>query len=371
LSSGFGQAIRREFLLDPSVTYLNHGAFGAIPRVVSEAQLAFRREVEANPTLFYGRIEDRLEGVLEQIGPFVGADPGQCVFVDNATYGVNSVLSGLDLRAGDELICTTHVYPGVRGALAATIQRVPGVRVVEVPVYPNDPAAALSEAITPRTRLAVLDHITSGTALVLPLAQMIEACHDADVPVLVDGAHVPGQLQVDVTALGAEYYTGNLHKWAFAPRPCAFLHSTQPLRPLVGSINRSVDWRRDFHWPGTHDASAWLASVYGLAFLRQLGLTDVRAHNNTLCRQAGRLVAEALGTELPTRESMHAAMTVVELPSRLGTTADDMLALRERLRADHQIEVAGFGHEGRLFLRLSTQVYNEVEDYERLAEVLR
>ena len=389
MTGRFGHPLLDLWFLDPEVTYLNHGTLGATPRRVLDLQQSLRNEIERQPArVLYREIigmvgaerpgKTRLRAAADAVAGFAGAEGRDVVFVDNATTGVNAVLRSLDLREGDELLLTDHAYGGVlRAARHAARRSGATVRTVELP-YPEARAGAIVEriatALRPSTRLVIVDHITSDTALVLPLGEIAAACRDRGVPVLADGAHGPGALQLDVPALGVDWYAADLHKWAFAPRSCGFLWAPPErqadLHPAVISWGLDEGFHDEFRWVGTRDPTNYLAAPEGIAFLRELGESAVYEHNHALVWEAAKMLAEHLGTQLGLEESMVAAMAIVPLPEELGATELDAERLRDALLFEDRIEVAVRARGGRLWARISTQVYNELGDYERLASAL-
>lgn len=389
MESAFGRRLLDEWLLDPAITYLNHGTVGVTPRRVLDAQRALRDEIERQPSrVLYREIvgmvgakrpaRTRLRKAAEAVAEFVGAEGSDLVFVDNATTGVNAVLRSLDLAEGDEILISDHAYGGVaRAALHAARRSGARVRTVELP-YPGPVSEAIvasfAVALSPRTRLAIVDHITSDTALVLPLAEIGAVCREQGVRVLADGAHAPGMLPLDVPALGVDWYVADLHKWAFAPRSAGFLWAARErhagLRPPVISWGLDEGFLREFRWVGTRDPTAYLASSEGIAFLRELGEEAVYAHNHALAWEAAQMLTERFGTEVGVAEEMVGAMAAVPLPEELGSTELEAERLRDALLFEDAIEVAVRPRVGRLWTRISAQVYNELGDYERLADAI-
>ncbi|GAB4369456.1 MAG: aminotransferase class V-fold PLP-dependent enzyme [Acidobacteriota bacterium] len=379
------------WLLDPDVDFLNHGSFGACPRPVLAAQQAWRERLEREPVRFFEETWPRaLDEARARLAAFVGADADGLAFVTNATTGVNTVLRSLPLEAGDELLTTDHVYPACRNALAE-VAATRGARLVvaEVPFPLDGPERvidALLAAAGPRTRLVLVDHVTSPTALVFPVGEIVAAFRERGVAVLVDGAHAPGMLALDIARLGADFYTGNLHKWVCAPKGAGFLWVSgrwrKAVRPLVISHGAAVQppgrsrFHAEFDWTGTFDPSPWLAVPAALDFLERAlpgGFAALARRNRGLAREARRIVLARLGGQPPCTETMLGSMAALPLPdarapSAPGTPDRLQRALWER----HRIEVPVFAwpHPPRRVLRLSAQLYNERAQYERLAEAL-
>ena len=302
---GFGHAMLGEWLLDPAVAYLNHGTVGATPRAVLEVQERLRREIERQPSEFMLRqlvpmvgaappTPGRLRAAAATVGAFLGARADDVVFIENATTAVNAVLRSYPLEPGDEVLITDHTYGAVAHATEYACRRA-GARAVkaELPYPVADPGEvveAVARALSSRTRLAILDHITSDTAMVLPVAALTELCRERGVKVMIDGAHAPGMLELDIPTLGADWYTGNLHKWLFAPRGCAVLWAAEAaqreLHPAVVSWGLDSGFTAEFDWTGTRDPSAYLAAPAGIAFLERLGPAAARVYNHDLVRDA-------------------------------------------------------------------------------------
>jgi isopenicillin-N epimerase len=363
--------------LDPALAYLNHGGFGAAPRCVQADQQAWRDALERNP---HGFLVHELPGLLAavraRVARFLGADQDGVVFVDNATAGMQTVITSTRLARGDEVLTTDHCYP----AVLAQLRQVTGaagaaLRIAPVPLPAGGReavAAAVLTRLTPRTRLVVIDHIASCSGLVFPVEEIAAECRRQGVPVLVDGAHATGQLPVDLTRLGADFWVGNLHKWVSAPKASAVLHAAPrwrgALRPLVTSHGTADGFLPSFDWTGTRDPSALLAVPAALDFFGQAGWPAVREHNDELAGRGAALVAARIGTSPPDASGLAAAMRLVPLPGPLAEA--DARALELRLLRDFGIVVPVTSHGGFRWLRVSAQLYNTVGDYERLADAL-
>ncbi len=337
-----------DWLLDPSVTYLNHGSFGACPRPVLEAYQAWQRELERAPTELLGRrLEERLDEARRPLAGLVGADPADLAFVPNSTSGLNAVIRSLRLEPGDEVLTTDQEY----GALVKTWEAL-GIRTTAVP--PGE----LAGAIGPRTRVVFLSHVTSPTASVLPVAEVCAAARAAGVLSIVDGAHAPGQLDLDLGSLGADVYAGNCHKWLCAPKGSAFLWARPEHQPWIEPVVTSWGWApgaafaAKHEWQGTFDPSAWLTVPAAIEAWRTLDLERCRG----LALHGHRLLPPLSGRPAP-------QMWASELPA--GDAEELARALRER-----GIEVPVLEWEGRRLLRVSVAPYNTAGDLEQLAAAL-
>ena len=376
--------------LEPAVAYLNHGSFGACPKAVLERQAALRAELEREPVDFLWRtLPARLAEARGALGTFLGAEPDDLAFVPNATAGVNAVLRSLDLGAGDELLTTSHVYPACRRAMEYVAGRA-GARVVvaEVP-FPlrgeDDVVRPLLAAVSPRTRLALVDHVTSPTALVFPVERLVAELRARGVETLVDGAHAPGMVPLDLDLLGAAFTTGNAHKWLCAPKGAAFLHVRRDLQPAVHPTAISHGWsgepgsrfREEFDWTGTADPTPFLAVPAALAFLASLvpgGWREVMERNHALALEARRILLEAVGGTPPAPASMVGSTASVPLPEAApGSPAATLghAALSNWFR-ERGVEtwLYPWPCAGKMLLRVSAQLYNTREEYVRLAALL-
>ncbi len=394
----FGRSLLTHWYLDPDCTYLNHGTVGATPRAVLEVQQAWQRRIETQPARFVlrdlaslapddaaeaaGRPRPLLRAAADEVAAFFGAQGRDLVFVDNASSGINAVLRSLRLAAGDEILILDQAY-GAVARTAAFVARGVGARVVTVALpFPVEGdvtpsyADAVARAITPRTRIAVLDHVASDTALVLPVAAMAARCRARGVPVLVDGAHAPGAIALDIPAIGADWVVGNLHKWAFAPRACAILwvapDQRDGLHPAVISWGLDSGLAQEFDWTGTRDPSPFLAAPAGLAFMRDfLGIDAMRTWNHDLVWRMAHEFAARWGRHWAVPESMVGCMASVPLPWRIDALgAGAAPRLKDWLFFERRIEAQILAIHGRLHVRLAAQVYNDETDFERLAEAI-
>ena len=381
----FGRAMRSEWMLDPDCTYLNHGTVGAPPRKVLAVQQAIRDEIERNPARFLIReladvgeivmsARPRMRQAAEAVASFLGARGEDLMFVDNATTGVSSVLRSMKFETGDEIVITDHVY-GAVGKAARFIAGRSGARVrpVDLPGPPYEAAGivdAIERALTPRTRLLIVDHVTSGTALIFPVREIVARAKQRGIAVLVDGAHAPGALDLDLPSLGVDWYTGNLHKWAMAPRSSAILwvapHRHAETHPAVLSWGLEHGLAAEFDLTGTRDPSVWLAAPAGIEFMRELGVDAMRAYNHAFTWNGARMLCDRWGTQLPAGESLIGCMLTLPLPERMGTTAEDATRLKDALLYEDNIEAQIHARGGSIWLRLSAQVYNDAQDLDRL-----
>ena len=378
--------------LDRAVAFLNHGSFGACPAEVLRHQAGLRDQMEAEPVRFLSReLDDRLDEARGPVARFLGADPADLGFVTNATSGVNAVLRSLALAPGDELLVTDHAYGACKNALDYVSSRL-GARVVPVGVpfpvaSPDVVVERVLAAVTPRTRLALLDHVTSPTALVLPIERLIAELSRRGVDVLVDGAHAPGMLPLDLSALGAAYYAGNCHKWLCAPKGSAFLwvrrDRRDAVRPLTISHGATAvrpersRFHLEFDWTGTSDPTAWLTVPKAIEYVGSLvpgGWPEVMRRNRQRALEARRLVADAAGTALPCPDEMVGSIASVLLPdgppAQIGWRRPDPIQGRLFDGWGIEVPVMSWPAPPRRLLRVSAQLYNARDQYARLAEAV-
>lgn len=370
---------RDEWLLDPAYTFLNHGSYGATPRTVLAEQDRWRERMELHPTGFMTyEVPGALREAAARLASFVGCIASDLAFVENATAGCNAVLNATALSPGDEILMTDHGYGAVRNAAEHVAKRT-GARVVEarVPFPATDAAAmvaAVASCIGPRTRIAVFDHITSPTAVIFPVRELAALCRNAGVLVLIDGAHAPGMLTLDIPSIGADWYVGNCHKWLMAPKGAGLLWAhpdrQSGLHPTVISHGYGQGFTAEFDWTGTRDHSAWLAVPTAIDFHERLGGPALRERNIALACQAATQLARDWKTERGMPDALTGSMAAIRLPLGGEATLERANRLRAVLYDTHRIEVPIIPFAGSLWARISAQAYNEPADYQRLSDVV-
>jgi isopenicillin-N epimerase len=377
----FGVEARPHFLLEPKACYLNHGAFGALSKPVMQAQSDWRVHVERHPSRF---MRDELGGLqrrmADALGAYVGASGENIVLLDNATTGMNAVLRSFVLMPGDEVVTTSHCYNSVLRTLEFVCDRADSRLIIaDIPFPIEEPAQAFDAVFTAfsaRTRLLVIDHATSKTALVLPIADIIAEAQERGIAVLIDGAHGPGMLDVQIERLGADFYVANAHKWLGAPRGAGMLWAAPErqafVRPTTISHFVGDGFTAAFDWPGTKDFTPGLCIPAALEFRRQWGEEAITDYCGDLVKAAARQVAKDLGTERGAPDAMTGFMASVALPSD-GTQAKKPEAerLRRQLLEDFDIEIDVQALDGRLWMRLCAYIYNQPSDYEQLVGALK
>jgi isopenicillin-N epimerase len=383
------------FPLDPDTTFLNHGSFGSCPLAVLEHQQELRMRLERQPVQFYQReFEPLLDQARASIGSFANANADDLVFVTNTTAGVNTVVRSLPFQKGDELLVTNHEYNACANALRVAAEK-RGAKVVTIEIpFPikNEQQAidAVLAKVTDKTRLLLIDHVTSQSALVLPIKPIVDALNERGIDTLVDGSHAPGMVPVDIETLGAAYYTANCHKWLCAPKTAGFLHvrkdKQNTIRPLTishGANSPRMDRSRmliEFGWMGTRDPSAALSIPFLIDYMSKRlpgGWEEIRRRNRDLAIAGRKVILESLNLEEPAPENMLGSMATIPLSH--STLREPYQSLRyqspwqERLIVDYAIEVPLFpwmdfpDH----VVRISAQVYNRLDDYRKLADALK
>jgi len=374
------QQVRTFWSLDPSVAHLNHGSFGAVPIPVQRAQDELRRQVEANPMKSLSRaLEGELNKARTVAASFLGGDIDGFAFVPNATTGANTVLTNIALRQGDEVLITDQTYGAVRFAAERVCAAKRAKLVVSEAPLPRRSPDELIEAVlakmTNKTRLVIVDHIASPTGLVFPIARLVEEIHREGALVMVDAAHSPGMLDVNLKALDSDFWTGNFHKWCCAPRGSAGLWVREDHRktiaPIITSWFLNEGYPSSFRWLGTDDYTPYLTVPAALKFMESLGWERVRRHNRALARYGREVVESALSTGPavdPGLDQMFEAMTLVRLPKGVAENDEEARALQARMAEELAVEASPVAWNGRGYMRLSAQAYNAPAEYDRLAK---
>ncbi|MEA5500831.1 aminotransferase class V-fold PLP-dependent enzyme [Limnoraphis robusta] len=374
------------WLLDADVTFLNHGSFGACPTPVLQLQTQLREQLERQPVHFFVREwESLLDEARRQLAEFVGATAEELVFVPNATTGINSVLRSLSFSPEDELLTTNHEYNACRNALNFVAERW-GAKVVVAnipfPINSSDEIInSILTQITPRTKLVLIDHISSQTGLIFPLKRLIQELNTQGIESLIDGAHAPGMLPLNLQEINATYYSGNCHKWLSAPKGAAFLYvkpdKQAAIRPLTishGANSPRTDRSRfqlEFDWMGTHDPTAYFCIPEAIKFMGSLlpgGWLELMQYNHKMVIEARKMLSDQLDIALPCPEKIIGSMATIILPDKIQLIPQ----LQEKLWQQFKIEVPviPWDNQPQKLLRISAQVYNTHSDYNRLVEAL-
>jgi isopenicillin-N epimerase len=370
--------------LDPTIAFLNHGSFGACPIAVLEYQQSLRLELERQPLQFLAReIEPRLDAARSSLAQFLQADPANLVFVPNATTGINAVLRSYPFQPGDAVLTTNQEYNACRNALDFVAER-SGIEIIvaDIPYPIDDPQIivdAVLNAVTPQTKLVLLDHVVSQTGCVLPIEPIIQRLNAQGIESLIDGAHAPGMLPLDLTALGATFYTGNLHKWVSSPKGAAFLYvqadRQAQIHPTTISHGRNDPrsgrsrFHLEFDWTGTWDPTAYLSVPKAIDFMGALlpgGWPELMAHNRNQVLAARAMLAQTLGLTLPCPETMVGSMATLPLPAAPLSHLSHG-ELNRQLWEQFQVEVPimPFPDASGYLIRISAQIYNQPADFDR------
>lgn len=368
------------FALDPNVAHLNHGSFGAVPLPVSAARRRLLADFDANPTRFVvEQLVERTAHARQRYAEFLGADPDLCALVPNATAGTAIVLNTLRLQPGDEVVITDHGYNAVTLAVSDQAARL-GVKVVTAEVdlglSPQDTVAAIIAATSERTKLVIVDEVSSATAQRHPVGLLAVALRERGIPLFVDAAHSPGMIPAPLSDVDADFWVGNLHKWAFAPGGTALLRVRpewrERMQPLVVSHHLHEGFPLSIEMQATVDFTIWLAGVEGLSIFRTYGAAAIRQHNTELAAYGQKIIGASLGVRdehLP-YPGDDVSMRIIPLPAGIATEFPAAFALRARISTELATEVAVNPFRGRGYLRVCAQIYNSPADFARLASGL-
>ncbi|MCC9657464.1 aminotransferase class V-fold PLP-dependent enzyme [Rhodopirellula halodulae] len=383
------------WLIRKDLDFLNHGSFGATPRCVFEEQHHWQRQLENDPIEFLAperSLLPKLDRVRQVVGKEVNASPNDIAFVRNATEGVNAVIRSLPLSADDQILVTNHGYNACINAVQEAA-RSAGASVLNAQVpfpirHPDEVLDAIRTQLTPNTKWMLLDHVTSPTGIVFPIAELVDIAHSNGTRVMVDGAHAPGMLPLNLSELNADYYTANHHKWWCGPKVSGFLHVAaehqSEVLPSIISHGANLEgfgptpFQSQFNWPGTFDPSPLIALPTAIDFLANLfpsresnRLDGLIKRNHDLVVQARRLLLDRLALAEPAPESMLGSLATIPIPAWKNHSNAEILAIRQTLRAKHRLELPIFRFdEENVCLRISAQAYNSIEQYERLADAV-
>jgi len=368
------------WMLDPDITYLNHGSFGARTTHIFETQQSLKRSFEASPVDFLDRQGELLATARQIVADFVGADIGGFGFVENATTGVGCVIHSLKLQTGDEIVTTNHVYNGVRqllhkhctdhGLLYREIQ-------IPLPIHsPDEMMQYIEEGLSEKTKVLVIDHITSATSIIVPIQKIIDCCKNKGILTLVDGAHAPGMLDLHIQSLAPDWYVGNLHKWVCAPLGAAFVWSSELQRttthPMTVSHWLNQGYVEEFNWQGTRDITAWLSAAAAIEHGNEIGWERIRTHNHQLVTWMHETLIHQWDVLplSPIDGSMLGSMATVLLPRCAPQSFEECLELRDKIYAKYAIEVPIFEFQGQGMLRVSAQLYSGKNDVKHLIQAI-
>lgn len=372
--------LRNLFLLDPNVTFLNHGSFGATPQPVFEEYQRWQLRLERQPVLFLGReLDDLLNTARAALGEYLHADANDLVYIPNATHGVNIIARSLKLVPGDEILTSDHEYGACDNAWGSVCEKTGAKYIhqfIPLPVHSEDELVEQFWCgVTPKTRVVYLSHITSPTALRLPVERICQLARQAGILSIIDSAHAPGQIPVDLQTLGADVVFGNCHKWMLSPKGAAFLYVRRALQDLVEPL--VVSWGSSptpekstgshfidiLQWTGTKDPSAALTVPRAIRFMRDHNWEAVRWACHQLLRQAVERVCDLTGLPpaYPLESNFYSQMAIAPLPS-----SADLVTLKSRLYDAYRVEVPLTQYQEQKFVRISVQGYNTQEDVDRL-----
>ncbi|QDT38982.1 aminotransferase class V-fold PLP-dependent enzyme [Stratiformator vulcanicus] len=387
-SSVSSKAIRDQWRLREGVTYLNHGSFGPSPEPVLAERERWTRELESQPMDFFvRRIENELEAAADKLGKFVGCEGRDLILVPNATVAMNIVLRNTVLEAGDEVLLTNHEYGAVRRMWQSHCDETGGrIVVASLPRTLGDDAEiveSLFERVSDRTKLIVVSHVTSPTAVILPVEAICRRARERGIQVCVDGPHAPAMVPLSLRKIDCDFYTASCHKWLSAPFGTGFLYvrrkHQQGFKPLIASWGGRLvgggqaSWKDEFHWWGTHDPSAFLAVPAAIEFLEEYGVDRFRTETHQLARYARQRIQDVTGlpANLYGNDDMFGSMITLPLPEvERDASFWKPDPLQIALREQDKIEVPVVHWGGRRFVRVSCHLYNDRPEIDRLAVAL-
>lgn len=376
--------LRSLFLLDSNVTFLNHGSFGATPIPVFEAYQEWQRRLEQQPVQFLiGKLPDLLAHARRTLGKYINASPDDLVYIPNVTFGLNVIARSLTLGPGDEVLTTNHEYGACDNVWHFLSQKKGFTTIHQTIPLTFESSASIIEAlwqgVTSKTKVIYLSHITSSTAIKFPMAAICKKAQEAGILTIIDGAHAPGQIPLDMQTIGADVYFGNAHKWLCSPKGAAFLYTHKEKQHLIEPLVIGWGWRENktftygsdyldyLQWPGTKDFSAYLSVPAAIQFQDDYGWTAVRQKCHTILKDALEQVSALTGLPAPyADERFYHQMAIAPLPP-----ISDLTAFKNALYDQYRVEIPGIQWENQQFIRISIQGYNTTKDIEVLLNALQ
>lgn len=377
----FGKNIKDKWLLDTSVTFLNHGSFGATPKSIIEECSAWMRKLETQPVSFFLDIYfEEIRNQAVALAEFTHCNPDNLVFVENATTGVNTVINSLisKLKSGDEILITNHTYPAVKAHLNH-VSKIYGYKIKEIilpfPVFDlSNYSDIYRKAISDKTKLAIVDHVIYTTGIINPINEITKVLKENGVLVMIDGAHAPGMLDLNIDSIGADFYTGNCHKWLYTPKGVALLWVADEhknyIKPISNSFFYEQGFTKEFDWTGTKNPANIFCTKSAIEFYNKLGGSKLRSYMHNLAIDARDLVESELGLKIQTPESYFASLVALPLDIDIEVNHETTYKLRKQFYTKYKIEMPFIEIGGKIWFRFSCQVYNELSEYKYLADSL-
>ncbi len=378
----YGHIIKEKWILNEEITFLNNGSFGATPKKVLDSQQKFDIELEKEPLVFLlDKYPALLQNTIEKLATFLSVYKQDLFFIENATTGFNTIIRNLSysFKKDDEILVTSNVYPSVKNTLEYFAKLI-GIKITYAHLtFPSinaeDIINSVKKAINSKTKLAVFDHITSPTALIFPVKELTRICRNNGTLILIDGAHAPGMIDLNISEIAPDFYTGNCYKWMYAPKGSGFLwinpNIKQEIHPLVISLNYEQCRNKEFEWTGTRNPSSWLATSDAIDFYYEMGNENIRKYTHKLILDAANLLSDSLGFEVPIPNEMLGAMVTLPFKANLPPIQENTLFLRKHFLENYKIELPFMAFQNYWYFRISAQIFNEISDYIYLSECIK
>lgn len=372
-----GHNIKKEWLLDEEITFLNNGSFGSVPKIILEEYEKLNRLIEKEPLEFFLRqYFPMIRESAKKLADFVGVSSEDLVFVENATAGVNTILSSITplLNQDDEILYTNYVYPAVKNAIHYICKKT-GAKAQEIIIpYPIEDNKiiinSIEEGLSRKTKIAVIDQIASSTSIILPIKDIVQICRANGTLILIDGAHSPGMIDLNIKDLNPDFFVGNCHKWLYTPKGTALLYCRKELQefihPLVISLDYEKGFTNEFDWVGTRNPASWLSVPKALEFYNSIGKQEIISYIHNLSIDASELLIQELNINMNLNRQLHGAMVSFPIENENISNKTNPNELRNLFYDKYRIEIPFFNFNGRILFRISAQIYNEFSDYEKL-----